>query len=134
MTIDEIKRKIAFAAKVLRSLPDKEQHGFISSWPQVLYSPEELLEQEVFYKPYRPTPAEISEMERILEWFSFLNALETKIVWRRANNVPWKIIGEEVGYHRSKLDEKYRVALAKIQAATMHKLCQLERGAPAGIK
>ena len=92
MTIDEIKRKIAFAAKVLRSLPDKEQHGFISSWPQVLYSPEELLEQEVFYKPYRPTPAEISEMERILEWFSFLNALETKIVWRRANNVPWKII------------------------------------------
>ena len=119
MTIDEIKKKIAFAAKVLRALPDKQMRGCISSWPQVLYSPEELLEQEVLPNRYRPTPAEISEMECVLDWFKPLNALETKIVWCRANNVPWKIIGEELGYHRSKLDEKYRIALAKIQASMM---------------
>lgn len=119
MTIDEIKKKLAFAAKVLRALPGERVRGFISSWPQVLYTTEELLTQEVREKCYHPTAVEISEMEKILEWLKPLDAFETRLVWRRANHVPWKILSDELGYHRSKLDEKYRIALAKVQAVAI---------------
>ena len=115
MSIDEIKSKLAFAAKVLRALPGEHVQGFLSSWPQSLIEQEELQEPEAARNQYHPTPAEVSEMDRILEWLKPLSAFETKLVWRRANHVPWKLISEELGYHRSKLDEKYRIALIKIQ-------------------
>ena len=116
MSIDEIKSKLAFAAKVLRALPGEHVQGFISSWPASLSELDILQETDISRNQYHPTPAEISEMDKILEWLKPLNAFETKLVWRRANHVPWKLISEDLGYHRSKLDEKYRIALVKIQA------------------
>ena len=116
MTIEEIKENLAFAAKVMRCLPKTGPHGYISSWPAILCQPGEAEVQPDGKNTYQPTAQDVSRMEEILDWFKPLNALETKLVWRRANKVSWKMISAELGYHRSKLDEKYRIALVKIQA------------------
>ena len=109
--ISEIKQDLEFAAEVMRALPPVKVQGYGRSWPDFIQ--EEVKEKNKIF--YRPSGADIEQMDKILEWLRPLNAEETRLVWQRANHVPWKKLCNDFKAHRSKLSEKYNIALAKVQ-------------------
>lgn len=111
--ISEIKQELEFAAEVMRGLPPVKVQGFGRSWPDfVQQEAQNEAGEQVFC---RPSGADIERMDQILAWLRPLNAGETRLVWQRANHVPWKKLCDEFKVHRSKLSEKYNIALAKVQ-------------------
>lgn len=110
---DKLQKKLAFAAKVMRCLPEVASKGYISVWPDIIYSPEELLEQAPALKKFKATGQDITKMDKILEWLRPLDSFETKLVWKRANNVPWKVISRDFHSDRTTLWRKYQCALVK---------------------
>ena len=110
-----IKRDLAFAAFIMRCLPKVTVQKYRTAWPEIVYSIEEINAQEPLPMPYRPTPSEISRMEKILGWYRCLNTFENKLVWKRSCRVPWKSLCYKLLMHRSTLFARYERALAKIQ-------------------
>ena len=51
-------------------------------------------------------------MEKAIEWLSLLETPEErKIVWMRANNIPWNIISKTFGFSRVTANKKYKNAI-----------------------
>lgn len=121
--ISEIKQDLEFAADVMRALPSVGVQGFGRSWPDFV---QEGVTEEAKGKVFcQPNGGDIEQMDKILEWLRPLNAEETKLVWQRANHVPWKKLCGDFKAHRSKLSEKYNIALAKVQVcAGEGKICR----------
>lgn len=114
-SLDIIKKDLAFAAYVMRLLPAVKMKQCRAMWPRLVYTAEELAVQKPLPYFCRPTPEEISRMEKILDWYQCLNAFETKLVWKRACNVSWKMLCIRFQHHRSTLYDKYIQALTKMQ-------------------
>ncbi len=104
------------AVATLKKLPDVKVQGYFNLWPQMKYSPNEVLQQEVIGRKLRATPPEISRLDQVIEWSSWLNERERKIIWKRAMNIRWKIIQYEFGCDKSTVWRYYKLALAKISS------------------
>ena len=115
-SLESLKKDLVFAAFVMRFLSPVRVQKCRSSWPRLIYTSEEVSAQKLQSYYYRPTPEEISRMERILDWYQCLNAFETKLVWKRSCNVSWKLLCVRFKHHRSTLYQKYQQALLKMQS------------------
>lgn len=112
--IEELKQKLEFAADIMKRLPSVKAKGYGTSWPEMLYTLAEIIEQEAEPSRLQANSQEVSEMERILDWLKPLDAFETKLVWKRACRVPWKVLSYDFRADRTTLWRKYDRALAKI--------------------
>ncbi len=112
--IKNLKQKLEFAAKIMKCLPGEKPRGYYNRWPEIVHSPDEIAEQDANPICFSANGKEISEMEKILDWLQPLEAFETKLVWKRANHVPWKVLAYEFKSDRTTLWRKYDRALAKI--------------------
>lgn len=112
--IEELKQKLEFAADIMKRLPSVRANGYGSGWPEMLYTLAEIIEQEPEPSRQQANSQEVSEMERILDWLKPLDAFETKLVWKRACRVPWKVLSYDFRADRTTLWRKYDRALAKI--------------------
>jgi hypothetical protein len=66
-------------------------------------------------KTWPPTPEAISRMESAVSWLNLLETVEKrKMVWMRANNIPWNEICKIFGTCRSNAHKKYKNSLCKI--------------------
>ena len=64
----------------------------------------------------RPNHDQIALWERVvLEWLPILAVDERRLVWKRANRIPWKLLCREFGVSRQMLAVRYERALIKIQ-------------------
>lgn len=112
-----VEERIREAVHILRRLPDKRVQGYFNTWPQIKRDAMEILQMEK--EPMRVwlKPEEISAMEEVLFiWLNWLEVEERRLVWRRCERVPWKLICREFGYGRTKAWEVYKRALGKIAA------------------
>lgn len=112
--IDKLKLKLEFAADIMKRLPRVKVKGYGSSWPETLYTLAEIMEQEPERSRPQATSREVSQMEEILTWLKPLDAFETKLVWKRACRVPWKILSYDFQSNRTTLWRKYDRALVKV--------------------
>ena len=98
----------------LKKLPPVKQKGYFCLWPNIIYSPNELIFQEK--KPMRllATPQAIARFERTFEWMTWISIEERKLIWRKAANVRWRVICHEFGYNRITAWRKWSFALGKI--------------------
>lgn len=68
----------------------------------------------------RPNQEQISLWERVIfEWLPVLSVDERRLVWKRANRIPWKLLCREFGISRQGLSKNYNMALAKIAGAIL---------------
>lgn len=103
------------AVRTLKRLPPVKVQGYFSVWPEIVYSEVEIMRMDKKPKTWPATPDAISRMERSIEWLSLLETVEErKIIWMRANNIPWVIISKTFGICRSAANKKYKNALCKI--------------------
>lgn len=98
----------------LKKLPPVQQRGYFNSWPDIVYSPNEIIFQE--RKPMRlqATPEAISKMEKSFEWMAWITIEERKLIWKRATKMRWRSICYELGCDRITAWRKWNIALGKI--------------------
>ena len=120
LTQDEkkyIENRIESAALTLRRLPNDQRGGYNNTWPDMKYSSAEIEEMDKKRTYIRPNQQDVSEMEEVLfEWMKWLTKEERKLVWQRAERMPWKEICKGMGFSRTKVWGLYMKALKKIGA------------------
>jgi len=103
------------AVRTLKKLPPVRVQGYFNSWPEIIYTEREIMRMDHKPKVWRATPDAISRMEKAIEWLSLLETpVERKIVWMRANNIPWNIISKTFGFSRVTANKKYKNAITFI--------------------
>ncbi len=100
------------AVRTLKKMPPVRVQGYFNAWPEIIYTEREIMRMDQKTKVWRATPEAISRMERTISWLSLLETpMERKIVWMRANYIPWEIIRKTFGFSRVTADKKYKNAI-----------------------
>lgn len=121
MTIDEIKDRLESAAYTMKLLPPVKAQGYKSCMPDIIYTPQEIAFMD--RRPIRPRPTQeqITQMDEVLKWLEILEPAERKLVWKRAERIPWKLLCREYGCTRINLWYRYDKALLKLQYGILRK-------------
>ena len=123
-SIDEIKDILETAAYVDRLLPAVRAPKYRCCMPNIIYTQQEIAFMDRRLVKPRPTQEQVSLWEKvILDWLPLLTVDEKKLVWKRANRIPWKLLCREFGVSRQQLWLKYDKALTKIQFGIKPKKC-----------
>ena len=103
------------AADVLERLPDTTRLGYASTWPPMIREFWEAFGwQEAVLKRPRPSAAAIDRMDMALQWLSWLDVDDAKIVWLRACGKPWKEVCWRSGLARAAAHQHWMFALCVI--------------------
>ncbi len=123
-TPEEIKDILETAAYVDRLLPAVRPPKYRCFMPQIVYTAQEIAFMDK--RPIRPRPTQeqvgLWEMV-VLVWLPLLEKEERRIVWKRANRIPWKFLCREFGVSRQVLAVRYDKAIIKIQFGEIPKKC-----------
>jgi hypothetical protein len=114
-TVERIEARFEEAAYVMRRLPSVRVPGYFNTWPATVVEFSDRVGQQP--QPMRlppPAPAAISRMEETLGWLHWLEPIDAKIVWLRANGERWKAICWKVGLARAAANEHRLYALCVI--------------------
>ncbi len=104
------------AAEVMKALPRVRVQGYFSTWPTPVHDFWDAYGWHEAENRWRPTPRQISRMEYVCEWLRFVPVRESKIIWRRASGVPWKVIANDLQSSRTAVTGWYAAGIWKIVA------------------
>ncbi|MEG3639303.1 DUF6362 family protein [Magnetococcus sp. PR-3] len=114
-----VAKRLEEAARTMKRLPEKglKPEEARSSWPEVIHE---------FYDAYGwgsaevrlgpPSPDAINRMDEVLEWLSWLETDDRRLLWFRAERVPWKLIMRRFGRARSTLFAHWKAGIFQIVA------------------
>ena len=114
-TPEMVEERLVEAAAVLRRLPAERGQGYFSTWPTMFVEFSDLVGQTP--EPMRlppPSPTSIDRMEETLAWTVWLEPIDSKIAWMRANGTRWKEICWAVGLARAAAHEHWLYAFCVI--------------------
>ena len=107
-TPEVVSERLAEAADVLSRLPDDRVGGFYDLWPRLVGATDRGA------VPAAPAPEAIDRMDQVLGWLCWLDADERRLVWLRAQGLPWKRITHRLGIGRTTAWQRWTIALLKI--------------------
>lgn len=114
-TAKDVADRFEQAIYTLKRLPPVRVQGYFNLWPAIKYTEREVWEMEKLPMRLGPPSAQsISRMEQTLEWITWLDVEERKLVWLRAYKVRWKSICVRIGVDRSTAWRYWVIALTKI--------------------
>lgn len=128
VTIEQIKKDLETAAYVERLMPPVRPPKYRCWLLEIVYTPQEITFMD--RRPVRPKPTQeqISIWEKVvLEWLPLLPAREARLVWKRANHIPWKLLSFDFDIERSQLCKIYRNAINKIYFYNLGKKCGTQK-------
>jgi hypothetical protein len=114
------------AADTLGRLPDDRGGGYARVWPPTVHGSREPLGSHAVARPIPPSPEAIDRMEEVLGWLCWLEPEERRLVWLRAEGLPWKRITCRLGIGRTTAWQKWTMALLKI-ASRLNTIAEQER-------
>jgi Domain of unknown function (DUF6362) len=103
-----VAERLAEAVDVLSRLPEERVLGFYDLWPRMVCTP------CANVRPAAAAPEAISRMDEALGWLCWLDAQERRLVWLRAEGMPWKRITHRLGSGRTTAWQRWTLALLKI--------------------
>jgi Domain of unknown function (DUF6362) len=103
-----IAERLEEAADVLSRLPDRGAGGFYDLWPRLVGAADAAPIQAA------PAPEAIDRMDEALRWLCWLEPEERRLVWVRAEGLPWKRITHRLGIGRTTAWQRWTTALLKI--------------------
>ena len=114
-TKEQVAERFEAAVRTLRRLPPVRVRGYISSWPEIIYTKIEIAMMDQKPKRWPPTAEAISEMEETCKWINLLTEIDDrKIIWYRASRLPWKEICIKLGVARSTANWRWQNAILTI--------------------
>jgi hypothetical protein len=105
---EAVAARLAEAADTLARLPDKRVHGLYDLWPKLIGAAGRQAH------PAAASPEAIDRMDEALAWLMWLEPEERRLVWLRAEGLPWKWITRRMGVGRTTAWQRWSTALLKI--------------------
>ncbi len=102
------------AAEVMKALPSVRVQGYFSTWPTPVHDFWDAYGWHEAENRWRPTPRQITQMEMVCEWLRFVPVRESKIIWRRASGVPWKVIAADLQSSRTAVTNWHNTGITRI--------------------
>ena len=96
------------AADVMARLPNERVPGLYGLWPRIVSA------TMTSGGPAAPSPEAIDRMDEVLGWLCWLEPEERRLVWLRAEGLPWKRITHRLGIGRTTAWQRWTMALLKI--------------------
>jgi len=106
-----VAERLAEAADVLDRLPEPKVPGLYSLLPLL---PDRSAGNGARATPAAPPPEAIDRMDEALHWLLWLDPEERRLVWLRADGMPWKWITRRLGIGRTTAWQRWSAALLKI--------------------
>jgi Domain of unknown function (DUF6362) len=107
-TPELVAERLAEAADVLARLPEERARGFYDLWPRLVG------ERYRYARPAGAAPEAIDRMDEALGWLCWLDPDERRLVWLRAEGLPWKRVTLRLGIGRTTAWQRWSTALLKI--------------------
>lgn len=124
ITIEQIKKDLETAAYVERLMPPVRPPKYRCCMPEIVYTPQEIAFMDRRPVPPHPTQEQIAIWETvILEWLPILTPRESRLVWKRASHIPWKLLSIDFGIERTQIWKVHRNAINKIYFFNLGKKC-----------
>jgi hypothetical protein len=105
---EAVASRLEEAVDVLARLPDQRVRGLYDLWPKLVGQPGR------HSRLAAAAPEAIDRMEEALGWLLWLEPEERRLVWLRAEGVPWKPITGRLGVGRTTAWQRWTVALLKL--------------------
>ena len=105
---EAVARRLEEAADVLARLPEHQVRGFNGLWPRIVGAP------CASARPAAAAPKAIDRMDEALRWLMWLEPEERRLVWLRAEGMPWKRIIRRLGIGRTTAWQRWTIALLKV--------------------
>jgi hypothetical protein len=103
-----IAERLEEAADVLARLPEHQASRLYHLWPRIVGPPCARSGMAA------AAPEAIDRMDEALGWLMWLEAEERRLIWLRAEGVPWKRITHWLGIGRTTAWQRWTTALLKI--------------------
>jgi hypothetical protein len=103
-----VAERLEEAVDVLARLPEERVCGLHDLWPRLVGEP---------YRHARPAaaaPEAIDRMDEALGWLLWLEPEERRLIWLRAEGVPWKRVAHWLGIGRTTAWQRWTAALLQI--------------------
>ncbi len=116
-TPDMVTERLEEAAETMKRLPPVMSKKIACSWPPIIQEFWEAYgwnDMKVRLGP--PTPDAIGRMDEVMEWLRWLELDDVRLVWLRAERVPWKLIMQRFGLARSTVSARWKAAISQIVA------------------
>ncbi len=115
-TVTDVTDRFEEAAYTLRRMPPVRVQGYVSTWPDIVRTAMEQLQQDRLPMRLGPPQADaISRMEETIQWIFWLeDEDERRLIWLRAERVVWKRICWRIGCGRTKAWQMWTIALLRI--------------------
>jgi hypothetical protein len=123
---DSVARRLEEAADVLDRMPPERIEARHSSWPRVIRPAAASLRSGQRSRPSAPPPQAIDRMDEALGWLAWIEPAERRLVWMRAEGLPWKRITHRLGMGRTAAWQHWTIALHKI-ASRLNAAAEQER-------
>jgi hypothetical protein len=108
-TPDPVPSLLEEAAETLRRLPGGLVRARLSRWPDVVRDSAAHFDRDSgARRPVPPSPRAIDRMDRTLTWLLACDDEARRLVWARANRIPWRKLED--------IDGRSHVTLRKIVA------------------
>jgi hypothetical protein len=108
-TPNHVAERLAEAAEVLDRLPEARSLGLYSLWPLLPDGGDAARTRAA-----APSPEAIDRMDEALSWLLWLEPEERRLLWLRAEGLPWKRITHRLGIGRTTAWQRWTMALLKI--------------------
>jgi hypothetical protein len=105
---EAVAKRLEEAADVLSRLPEEKACGIYALWPKLMGAP------CASVSPAAPAPEAIDRLDEVLRWLCWLEPEERRLVWLRAEGLPWKRITHRLGIGRTTAWQRWTVSLHKI--------------------
>jgi hypothetical protein len=105
---DAVARRLEEAVDVLARLPEARVRALYDLWPKLVG------EACKHARPAAAAPEAIDRMDEALGWLMWLEPEERRLVWLRAEGVPWKRITHWLGIGRTTAWQRWTTALLTI--------------------
>jgi hypothetical protein len=111
----EVIKAFEEAIRTLKKLPSERLRDYFTIWPQVIYTPIEIIRMDQTPRKWSATPESISRMEKVFSWIHLLDSVEErKIILLRAKRTSWRLICYEFGISRATANRKWKNAILGI--------------------
>jgi hypothetical protein len=107
-TPELVAERLEEAVDVLARLPEEKLRGYYHMWPRIIGA---TCTEE---RGAAPAPKAIDGMDQTLGWLLWLEPEERRLVWLRAEGLPWKRITHRLGIGRTSAWQRWTTALLKI--------------------
>lgn len=98
----------------LKKLPSSGLKGYFTIWPDIVYTPNEMIFQGKKPLKILATPDAISRLDKTFEWMAWISVEERKLIWMRAAKVKWGNICLNMDCCRATAWKKWNFALERI--------------------